>query len=233
MSLGGAVFLGVGAMVGAGIFALLGEAGALAGFGGLDLVPPRRHHRRAARLHDLEAQRPVPVQGRARVVPPSGASATRHLTGIASWLFYLAGIIVTAMVALSFGSYARSLFLPDDASAGWVKVFGVAHRRRDGARERRRCRSRRPGAVDHRRDPARRLRRVHRRHVDRGRSRICSPRRRTRRRSSIVAAVALTFFAYLGFAVIANTAESIPNPAATCRWRRTSALGDRRRVSTC
>lgn len=31
MSVGGAVFLGVGAMVGAGIFALLGEAGALAG----------------------------------------------------------------------------------------------------------------------------------------------------------------------------------------------------------
>jgi amino acid transporter len=31
--------------------------------------------------------------------------------------------------------------------------------------------------------------------------------------SSIVAAVALTFFAYLGFAVIANTAESLPQPS--------------------
>ena len=31
MRLGGAVFLGVGAMVGAGIFALLGQAGAVAG----------------------------------------------------------------------------------------------------------------------------------------------------------------------------------------------------------
>ena len=36
-----------------------------------------------------------------------------HVTGIASWLFYLAGMIVTAMVALSFGGYARELFLPD------------------------------------------------------------------------------------------------------------------------
>jgi hypothetical protein len=31
MTLRGAVFLGIGAMVGAGIFALLGEAGAIAG----------------------------------------------------------------------------------------------------------------------------------------------------------------------------------------------------------
>jgi amino acid transporter len=48
-----------------------------------------------------------------------------HVSGMASWLYYMAGLIVTAMVALSFGSYARSLFLPDDASAAWVKVFAV------------------------------------------------------------------------------------------------------------
>ena len=44
--------------------------------------------------------------------------------GIASWLGYFAAIvIVCSMVAVSFGSYATSLFIGDDAAAGWDNVF--------------------------------------------------------------------------------------------------------------
>jgi amino acid transporter len=44
--------------------------------------------------------------------------------GIASWLGYFAAIvIVCSMVAVSFGSYATSLFVGDDAGSAWDNVF--------------------------------------------------------------------------------------------------------------
>ncbi len=47
-----------------------------------------------------------------------------RLVGIASWLGYFAAIvIVCSMVAVSFGSYATSLFVGDDAAAGWDNLF--------------------------------------------------------------------------------------------------------------
>ena len=47
-----------------------------------------------------------------------------RLVGIASWLGYFAAIvIVCSMVAVSFGSYATSLFIGDGAGAGWDNVF--------------------------------------------------------------------------------------------------------------
>jgi amino acid transporter len=46
-----------------------------------------------------------------------------HVTGIIAWLIYAANAIVTAMVAVSFGSYASSMFA--DGSAMWIKVFAV------------------------------------------------------------------------------------------------------------
>ena len=136
-----------------------------------------------------------------------------RVSGTTSWLYYMAGLIVTAMVALSFGSYARSLLLPDDASTAWVKVFAaiavismalvyvigpdVVGRLQSVivvvllivfavfivATVERR-RLRPAGGVD----------------VSAGRA-TSSPRSRS------------TFFAYLGFAVIATTAEAIPRPA--------------------
>jgi hypothetical protein len=68
-----AAFIGVGAMVGAGIFALLGAAGEVA--------------------------------------------------GAAVWLTYLANAIVTAMVAVSFGSYATSTFAGENQT--WIKAFAA------------------------------------------------------------------------------------------------------------
>jgi len=47
-----------------------------------------------------------------------------HFTGITSWLVFLANAIVTAMVAVSFGSYASSM-LTGEESAVWVKVFAA------------------------------------------------------------------------------------------------------------
>jgi amino acid transporter len=47
-----------------------------------------------------------------------------RLVGIASWLGYLAAIVIVgAMVAVSFGSYATSLFIGADAGPAWDNVF--------------------------------------------------------------------------------------------------------------
>jgi amino acid transporter len=50
-----------------------------------------------------------------------------RLVGIASWLGYFAAIvIVCSMVAVSFGAYATSLFVGDEAGSGWDNVFTTA-----------------------------------------------------------------------------------------------------------
>jgi len=125
MTVWGAAFLGIGAMVGAGIFALLGQAGAIAGsavwlafvLGGTI----------AALLGYTVVKLGVRYPGSggltSYLVEGFGPG---HLAGSASWLFYFSGLIITAMVSVSFGSYASSLFLGDGASALSVKVFASA-----------------------------------------------------------------------------------------------------------
>jgi amino acid transporter len=126
MTVRGAVFLGIGAMVGAGIFALLGEAGAVAGS--------------AVWLSFLLAGVVSALLGYTVVklgvrYPSSGGIiayliegfGNGRLVGIASWLGYFAAIvIVCSMVAVSFGSYATSLFIGDDVGSGWDNVFTTA-----------------------------------------------------------------------------------------------------------
>jgi amino acid transporter len=119
----GATVLGIGAMIGAGIFALLGEAGAVAGaavwisflLGGI-----------VASLLGY-----VCVKFGTRY-PSSGGLITYliegfgrgRLVGTASWLGYIAAVvIVCSMVAVSFGSYATSLFIGDDAAGWWDNLF--------------------------------------------------------------------------------------------------------------
>ncbi|MGZ8614025.1 MAG: APC family permease [Actinomycetota bacterium] len=46
-----------------------------------------------------------------------------HFTGITFWLVFASNIIVTSMVAVSFGSYASSMFT--DGSATWAKAFAA------------------------------------------------------------------------------------------------------------
>jgi amino acid transporter len=124
MSLRGAVFLGIGAMVGAGIFALLGEAGDIAGA--------------AVWISFLVAGVLSLALGYAMVklgvrYPSSGGLITYliagfgngRLVGVASWLGYLTAIVVVgAMVAVSFGDYAASLFLGKGPGGAWTQVFG-------------------------------------------------------------------------------------------------------------
>jgi amino acid transporter len=120
-----AAFIGVGAMVGAGIFALLGEAGAVAGS--------------AVWLSFVLAGIIAAFQGYSFAKfgsrYPSGGGlleylargfGSGHVTGASCWLTYASNIVVTALVASSFGSYASSLFIGEDAAAGWAKVFAAA-----------------------------------------------------------------------------------------------------------
>jgi len=123
LSLGGATVLGIGSMVGAGIFALLGEAGAIAGsavwisflIGGviaglLGYVCSKLGMR-------------YPSSGGLITYVIEGFGLGR-LVGITAWLGYIASVvIVTAMVAVSFGGYAVSLFVPDATWSGWDNVF--------------------------------------------------------------------------------------------------------------
>lgn len=117
-----ASFIGVGAMVGAGIFALLGAAGAVAGS--------------AVWLSFLIAGIIAALQGYSfaklgATYPSSGgmlaylakAFGEGHITGIVSWLFYMTGAIVAAMVATSFGGYASAVVADDDPV--WAMVLAV------------------------------------------------------------------------------------------------------------
>ena len=47
-----------------------------------------------------------------------------HVSAVTSWLLYFAAVIVTAMVAVSFGSYGSALFFDD--STTWSKVLTIA-----------------------------------------------------------------------------------------------------------
>jgi amino acid transporter len=117
-----AAFIGVGAMVGAGIFALLGAAGEVAGA--------------AVWLSFLIAGVIAVLQGYSFAklgarYPSAGGLleyvakgfGEGHVTGVTAWLTYSANAIVTAMVAVSFGSYASAVVA--DESTAWLKFFAV------------------------------------------------------------------------------------------------------------
>jgi amino acid transporter len=117
-----AAFIGVGAMVGAGIFALLGAAGEVAGaavwlsFLIAGVIAALQGYSFAK----LGARYPTAGGMLEYVAKGFGGG---HFTGITSWLTYLANAIVTAMVAVSFGSYASAMFAGEDKV--WAKVFAA------------------------------------------------------------------------------------------------------------
>ena len=208
----GAVFLGIGAMVGAGIFALLGEAGAVAGA--------------AVWISFLVAGAISALLGYTVVklgvrYPSSGGIlayliegfGNGRLVGVASWMGYFAAILlVGAMIAVSFGDYASALFIGTNAAKGWSKLFaslivlamaGVNIRGVRGV------------------DKSQSLIVVALLAVfavfivatfTELQSHLLSPSEYPSARK-IISSVALTFFAYLGFAVISFAAGDIPNPA--------------------
>ena len=118
-----AAFIGVAAMVGAGIFSLLGAAGEVAGA--------------AVWLSFLLAGVIAALQGYSFAklgsrYPSAGGLleyvnrgfGAGHIATVVAWLVYIANGIVTAMVALSFGSYASTAFA--DGGAAATKGFAVA-----------------------------------------------------------------------------------------------------------
>jgi amino acid transporter len=117
-----AAFIGVGAMVGAGIFSLLGAAGEVAGAavwlsfliaGAIALLQGYSFAKFGARYPSAAGLLEYVVRG----------FGNGHLTGIIAWLILAANAIVTGMVAVSFGSYASAAFA--DGSTTWIKVFAV------------------------------------------------------------------------------------------------------------
>jgi amino acid transporter len=118
-----AAFIGVGSMVGAGIFALLGAAGEVAGAavwvsfllaGAIAMLQGYSFAKLGARYPSAGGMLEYVAKG----------FGDGHFTGVTAWLVYLANAIVTAMVAVSFGSYASSM-LTGEEKAVWVKVFAA------------------------------------------------------------------------------------------------------------
>jgi amino acid transporter len=122
MSIRQAAFIGVGAMVGAGIFSLLGAAGEVAGA--------------AVWLSFVMAGCIAGLQGysfaKLGAKYPSGGGLLEyvaqgfgpgHFTRITGWLTYAVNAVITAMVASSFGSYASAAFAEGEVM--WTKLFAV------------------------------------------------------------------------------------------------------------
>ncbi len=117
-----AAFIGVGAMVGAGIFSLLGAAGEVAGAavwlsfliaGGVAGLQGYSFAKFGARYPSAGGLLEYVVRG----------FGDGHVTGVIAWLILAANAIVTGMVAVSFGSYASAAVA--DGSETWLKIFAV------------------------------------------------------------------------------------------------------------
>ena len=119
-----AVFLGIGSMVGAGIFVLLGEAGAIAGslvwvsfiFGGIIALLSGYSLAKLATAY------------------PSRGGIVEYLvqcygegvfSGSLSVLFYLSAMVAIAMVAKTFGTYASMMIFGADV-AMWSNIIALA-----------------------------------------------------------------------------------------------------------
>ncbi|MEJ2516137.1 MAG: APC family permease [Gammaproteobacteria bacterium] len=207
-----AVAMGIGAMIGAGIFALLGEAAAIAGsavwisflIGGvIALLSGYSFGKLGARYAAAGGVVEYLVQG----------FGVGRFSGAMSVMMYIASLVAISLVARTFGSYAYAL-LPD-ASPGWlvealaasvVLVFMLVNL--DGARSMARLENIVVlvkmsvlvafiviGLI------------------------FISPERLSPKHyppaSAIMYSVAVTFFAYEGFRIITNAAEDMPDPART------------------
>jgi len=118
-----AVFLGIGSMVGAGIFVLLGEAGAITGnlvwisfiLGGIIALLSGYSLAKLATIY------------------PSRGGIVEYLvqcygegvfSGSISVLFYLSAMVAIAMVAKTFGTYATMMIIGKESTL-WIDSFSV------------------------------------------------------------------------------------------------------------
>jgi len=207
-----AVSLGIGSMIGAGIFALMGEAGAIAGpatylsfiiggiialFSGYSLGKLGARYPAAGGIVEYLAQ----------------AFGPGLFTGGMSVALYISAMVALSLIAKTFGSYAASLF-GLEASMVWVNIFSVSiiglamlvnlSGAKDVARWEKLLVGTKflvlfifaaAGLIVTRwalLEPAR----------------YPAP-------ANLFYSLAITFFAYEGFRVITNAAEDMPNPAKT------------------
>ena len=220
MSFSAVVSLGVGAMIGAGIFALLGQAGAIAGsavwisflIGGLIALLT------GYSLGKLGARYPSAGGMVEYLIHGWGSSL---FSGGMAVLMYLAGLLSLALVAKTFGSYGATLV---PGAPGWlapllavgVMVLFVAVNLRGSASV---------GRVE--------LWIVLFKFavlltLAIGGLTVLKPSLLAPSTypgtSSIAASVAVTFFAYAGFRVITNAAENVDHPERTIPRAITTAI---------
>ena len=212
MTVFAAAALGVGSMIGAGIFALMGEAGAIAGSatwisfliaGGVALLSGYSMARLGARY-------------------PAAGGIVEYLTqgygiglfsGALSILLYISALVALAMVAKTFGSYATAL-LPIPASQLWINgladlivtLFVLINL--EGAREV----ARSEGIIVSIKVLI--LLAFALAGLAYSRPDLLSPTHYPPMQQ-VFFSLAITFFAFEGFRVITNTAEDMPNPART------------------
>lgn len=212
ISFSSAVALGVGTMIGAGIFALLGEAGALAGSavwmsfligGGIALLSGYSLGKLGARYPSAGGLVEYLIQGYGNSV----------FAGAMSVMMYLAALVSVSLVARTFGTYASGLLPgdpPDAASAllavGVMALFVAVNLNGSASVAKTELfivvikftvllvlaigglLAIKPDLLSPSEYPG---------------------------PGSILASVAVTFFAYEGFRVVTNTAEDVPDPART------------------
>jgi len=205
-----AVFLGIGSMVGAGIFVLLGEAGAIAGnlvwvsfiLGGIIALLSGYS---LAKLSSIYPSRGGIVE---YLVQCYGEGI---FSGSISVLFYLASMVAIAMVAKTFGTYASMII---NHNVSFANIYGVgilvlfmlinlagstiiAESENIIVIIKLSIITIFTVAVSFYINPE-----------------LLSPKDAPPI-INVFSSIALTFFAYAGFSVITNTAEDVPNPQKT------------------
>jgi len=204
--------MGIGAMVGAGIFALLGEASAIAGSavyisfiaGGIIALFS------GYSLGKLGAT--FPSSG-GIVEYLSQSYGVGFFTGTMSVMLYFAAVVSLSLIAKAFGNYAAALFSRDAShllrtlfSIGIVILFVAINLR--GAKDVSFW-ERLTVAIKFSVLSALSVAGIYSLNPD-----LLSPSRYPAS-ANIFYSLALTFFAFEGFRVITNTAEDMPNPAKT------------------
>jgi len=211
ISVRGAIALGIGSMVGAGIFALLGEAAALAGSavwvsfllaGIIALLTGYSFVQMGLRFPSRGGVVEYLVQ----------AYGSGLFSGAFSILFYIAQLIGMAMIALAFGKYMTKLVGIEDHVVLYGRIFGSGLV---------------VGLMALQLFGSRLLSGMQRAvvlfnlvllsAVGVGLSRFAESSRLSVETwpaaSPVLGSLALTFFAFTGFAVISNSVEDMENPA--------------------
>ena len=213
MSVWGVAALGIGSMVGAGIFTLLGEAALMTGRdvylsfavgGTIALLSGYSYARLAGRF-------PGPggiMEYFDRAFP------WRALAGGLSILFLVSLVIALTMISKTFGAYAGRLALGDALTPLAVDALRLGDRDRGGADQH--------GGLGHgepRRGVPGRLQAHHPGGADAGGLWALDPTMLAGEpevpTATLFASVGLTFFAYAGYGIMANASGFVADPART------------------